>query len=101
MWFNGFMNKTLRPNPTSSRQFNWNGETDTYSAEMSELGGFGRVYEDACDEGLTIVSALTGTEVVFAVDHTETRDGEVVAWHLVPVTPVGTGRTVKVVVWND
>ena len=42
---------------------------------MSSLNGLGRVYDDACDLGLTLVSHKTGREIVFAM-YREIRDGE-------------------------
>jgi hypothetical protein len=86
----------LKPNPVSSSRFSWNSEHGEFVAEASDLyrasGGitghtnlFERVYDDACDVGLTIVSAVTGREVVFAV-YREVRDpeGEIVCWELEP-----------------
>lgn len=76
----------LHPNPISTRQLTFLATERRYVGEISSTHGFGRVYPDACDEGLTLVSATTGREVVFVVERTE-RDGEgdVRAWHLVPV----------------
>lgn len=57
-------------------------------AEMSDLGPgfrFGRVWDDACDEGLTVVSVRTGRQVVFAVEHEERdREGELLFIDLLP-----------------
>lgn len=53
----------------------------TLSADISDLSGggakqvFGRIYADACDEGLTLVSHKTGQEVRMAVSRT-VRDNE-------------------------
>jgi hypothetical protein len=80
----------LKPAPVSSRQFSWHGprrfgDEGEYVGEISSTNGFGRVYDDAADEGLTLVSARTGQEVVFVVDHTERdRDGDVLFWLLRP-----------------
>ena len=76
----------LKPAPVSTRQFSWHGQEFEYVGEMSSTNGFGQVYDDACDEGLTLVSARTGQEVVFVVDHVERdADGDVRFWLLRPV----------------
>lgn len=74
----------LHPAPISMRQFSYDPSTRTFTGEISSTHGFGRVYDDACDEGLTLVSAKTGREVVFVVERTEYRDGEIVSWTLKP-----------------
>jgi len=80
-------------------------KTKTFVGEMSELGKFGRVYDDACDLGFTMVSAKTGKEVTFVVNGTLREHGETVGWRLVPVTgtvrkmPTLAGVTVHV--FND
>lgn len=71
-------------------------------AEVSDLGprfSMGRVYDDAADEGLTVVSKRTGAEVVFAVERYVEREGETLAWELVSVTPGSKGH--KMVLYND
>jgi len=51
--------------------------------------GFGQVYDDACDVGLTIVSHVTGARIIFVIDHVDvsrpgTEDEEIAGWWLVP-----------------
>lgn len=91
------MPATLRPAPVAIRQFDYNAQTRTFLAEMSETAGFGRVYPDATDEGLTIIGT-TGREVVFVVDD-EVRDADhdVQFWRLRATD--GSGLTV--VIYND
>jgi hypothetical protein len=76
----------LSPTPVSARQFTW--IKNKFVAEISDLGPsfrFGRVWDDSCDEGLTLYSQYAGHEpVVFVVSNTEVRDGELLAWHLEP-----------------
>lgn len=73
----------LHPAPISTRQLTWYPESRTFVGEISSTNGFGRVYADACDEGLTLVSATTGREVVFAVTRTiRDAEGDVVEWVL-------------------
>jgi len=91
----------------SSALLAWSREEKILSGEMSTLQGnglvaFGRVYTDACDEGLVIRSARTGREVPFAVTHTERRDGDLVYWDLEPVNE--TGRVIfdcRLRIFND
>jgi hypothetical protein len=77
----------LRPAPVSTARFT---RTDLreYVAEASDLGRnpFGRVYDDACDIGLTLVHERTGRQLVLYV-HDEHRDaeGELQWWELRPV----------------
>jgi hypothetical protein len=53
---------------------------------------FGRVYDDACDEGFVLKSHVTGGEIVFAIDKIDLNsDGEVMCWYLVPIRKA-TGR---------
>jgi hypothetical protein len=72
----------LRPNPITVRQFNiFDG---AYVAEISSTHGFGRVYDDACDAGLTLVTE-DGTEIVYVVNRTHVdADGDITHWTLVP-----------------
>jgi len=81
----------LTPKPTRAELFTWHGDTKTFVAEASSLGAragtspFGRVYADACDEGLTLVSRYSGRQdIVFVVSHTEVSDGDLLWWDLVP-----------------
>jgi hypothetical protein len=80
----------LRPSPISSRLFDYDKNERCFVAEISDLGPgfeFHRVYDDACDVGLTVISHRSGREVVFAVDEVETdREGDILAWRLVPAS---------------
>lgn len=74
----------LKPASVSTNRFSyWHG---MFVAEASDLPAFSRVWDDACDVGLTLVSARTGREIVCAVDHIE-RDleGETRWWDLKPI----------------
>ena len=68
----------------STKAFDFISELNEFCAEISSLrSGLGRVYDDACDEGLVLVSHVTNQERVFAVDEIETdREDEVVGWRL-------------------
>lgn len=90
----------LTPPATNTRQLTWVPKNREYVGEMSSTNGFGRVYDDACDEGMTLVSSGTGATLVFVVDHTE-RDveGDVKFWLLRPVDPRLDAFTVRI--FND
>lgn len=72
----------------NTKQFNYDPATRTFMADMSTLdeGGkkqvFGRVYSDACDCGMYLVSHRTGEKVPFVLDERENDDGERRVWTL-------------------
>lgn len=76
----------LTPSQVSTDRFTYNARDKRFSAEISDLGRgftFGRVYDDACDVGLTLVSARTGRTMVFSVlDEERDREGELQCWVL-------------------
>jgi hypothetical protein len=91
-----------------SSKFDYNRDTMQLIADVSDLGvdPFERVYGDACDVGIRIVSVRTGRSVMFVV-HQEVRDaeGDILYWILKAVRdprqqePVLQLLTVKV--FND
>lgn len=89
----------LQPSPISSSKFTYSKET--FTAEASDLRNIrlGKVYDDACDLGFTIVSEKTGKHAVFA-EHAEIQNGEELGgWEFVCITP---GLThLKAVIFND
>lgn len=91
----------LKPTPTvQARDFSYTNRTFTAEAstvfgplngpngELNpyRMGEFGRVYDDACDEGFTMVG-VTGQEVVFALVREDKVEGEVTGWWFESVTP--------------
>lgn len=78
----------LRPPTTPTSQLFWDAPDRQYVGDISSTHGFGQVYDDACDEGMTLVNMRTGREVVFVVDRTEVRDGDIVSWTLRPLRGV-------------
>ena len=77
-----------------------NGVMATEASQFRPGFVLGRVYDDACDEGLTLVSHKTGREVVFAMYLTHRdRDGDVTRWDLRAVTPGQRG--LRLTVFND
>lgn len=93
----------LQPTPVSTRQFSFDQTTQTFTAEVSDLGRdfrFGRVYDDACDAGLTLVSARSGSQIVFCVEHEERdSEGDLLYWVLRPVSRQYRHLTVRL--YND
>ena len=71
--------------------FHYHPEDKTFTQEISTLGRdfqLGQVYDDACDEGFTMVSHHTGKHVAFAqcsVD--KDREGDIAGWWYESVTP--------------
>lgn len=94
---------TLRPAPVSTAQFTWDRAHRMLVTEISNFGhgfDFGRVYDDACDEGVTLVSEHTGRQVVFAVNHIERdREGDLLYWDLIPASHADCNCTVRI--FND
>lgn len=88
----------LHPPATPTSQLSWDAASRTYSGEISSTNGFGPVYDDSIDIGLTLVGT-TGRETVFVVAHTCYRQGECIGWTLVPAD--GKLPGVLLVLFND
>lgn len=92
----------LNPVHVDARKFFWHGNEG--SQEISTLGRdfrFERVYDDACDVGLTIVDEREA--ITFVVVSEDRRDGEIMGWHLESINRK-TGRQdgrFKVLIIND
>lgn len=92
----------------SSKLFDYDHETNTFSAWMSELGPqpFHPVFNDAADVGVSIVSSKTAAIADFYISLTEKDvEHDIVAWHLIP-TPDTIKlfpllKDTKVVIFND
>lgn len=93
----------------STKQFAYDGPNRTLSADISDFGKsfqWGRVYDDACDGGVRIVSHITGHEATFVIVNEERDDdGDVTKWVLQAIRTRGPRNpildTLKVVVFND
>ena len=99
----------------NTREFNWNPETKTFSAEASTLRGYhpiawpigwpvlGRVYDDAADEGFTLVSAKTGKEMAMVLDNTDESADYAGGWRVLTFVPADRRHRneFKIVVFND
>jgi hypothetical protein len=95
------MTTLLSPKPVSTRQFTWVPETREYVAEISSTHGFGQVYDDACDEGLTLVSARTGNTIVFVVQETHRDGAGEIAWWVLKPAHGRSGLDATITLFND
>lgn len=74
----------------NSRSFGYSTMTRTFHAEIAELeharlDAFDQLWADEGTKGFVMVSAKTGEEVPFVLDHTEREaDGDTMAWRFVP-----------------
>lgn len=92
----------LNPCPISSERFEYSGKLACFLADVSDLGSdfkTGRVYDDACDEGFTIISARTGKEVVFALDQVDKDEDDILAWRFKCAIPEF--KHITAVIFND
>lgn len=93
----------LNPPSHSTRLFTWVPETNELVCDISDLPRpvMGQVYDDACDLGMTLVSARTGKEIVVAVDaEVYDSEGDLQAWILRPVR-CGAVVPFQVRIFND
>lgn len=72
--------------------FHWTPEEGLFSQELSSLNvkpsqcPFHQIYPDACDEGVVLISQVTGKEATYyvsSVDTDETRE-DIYGWNLLP-----------------
>lgn len=92
----------LTPAPVSTRQVTYIPAENKFVGEISCTHGLGRVYDDAADEGLTLVSHKTGQEVVFVVSSVERdAEGDIQLWNLVPAPEQGMPADLTFTLFND
>jgi hypothetical protein len=91
----------LRPTPVSTRDLSYDAKTGTFTAEASSLPAPGRVYDDACDFGYTVISHLSGTKVVFVEDFQQRDRDDLLYTDYLPVAERGWVRPVLLRVFND
>lgn len=70
---------------TFADHFSFDRPTNSFSGEISDFRDsvrpWGRLYNDACDEGITLVSRFTGVEVTFVlVEIKKDREGDLLSW---------------------
>ncbi len=103
------MSKLIIPPAINSKRFTYVPETKALVAEESDLRGcsvWAKLYSDAADLGLAVVSDKTQATVVYVFALTEKDgEGEMVSWTFLPHTesiknnPKCAGT--KVVIFND
>lgn len=90
----------------STKQFSYNKETRTFVTEGSTIQHgnrfMGQLYDDACDEGFTLVSHKTGAEVMYYyVDTVRDAEGEIIKWTFNEAVVRGLNYYTRVDVYND
>lgn len=91
-----------------TNQFSYQPHTRTFISDVSDLGPqvFERIYDDACDVGVQLVSAKTGKVIPFLMnDEVRDFDNDILRWNFV-VEPTYARRNpsiadLKVVIFND
>ena len=73
------------------KAFDWDRENNSLTAEVSCLEGFAirRLFNDACDMGIAILSPSGVTKRFGLAGMDENSDGEVQGWHFNPVDGIG------------
>ena len=71
----------------SIKHFTHNAESKHLVAEISDLGcnAFQRLFDDACDEGLSVYNARTGSTTIWAIESTHCVEREITEWILRPL----------------
>lgn len=84
---------TLHPlaNPAvpvlSTETFTFHREGNQLIAEASTLGDsfrLARLWDDACDQGITLKSHRTGREITYVLTGEERYEGELQGWRMAP-----------------
>lgn len=92
----------LTPTRVSTERFTYDPASRIFVAEASDLPRLSPVYDDACDFGLTLVSAKTGKEVVFQEErNVYDGEGELVATVLGPVNARELAPGTEIHILND
>jgi hypothetical protein len=100
----------LNPMPEiNTSQFAWNPLTKTFVACASDLQWapgwppLNRVYDDACDEGFSLVSHVTGQKMAVAVEKIEDSADYSGGWKQITFVPAEHAKRndFTVVVFND
>jgi hypothetical protein len=92
----------LPMNPIPSTHFTWekqDGHLVTEASQLRDYDGFQRMYDDAADRGMAIVSKRTGKVERFYFVSRHEHEGETTHWEFLPENPECPVK--KVVVFND
>jgi hypothetical protein len=90
----------LSPTRIGTQHFTWVPDKSLFVAEDSSLPRPSRVWDDACDEGYTLVSERTGEELVIALEHVERSEDGIAHWDYQPIAATFHNRFI-VRVFND
>ena len=85
----------------SLRLFQWHKESNTFTADASDLTGqfaVGRVWDDAADVGFTMTSP-SGKSIAFVESHNEVSEGDLLWIEYKPINPKDGDFKVKI--YND
>jgi len=95
----------------NTNKFFWSPASGLFSQDVSSLtrgpteNVFHRLYEDACDQGITLISDKTGQEAVYFVDSVDEEYGEIQGWNLLPtpetVRKLPRLKNTRVLIGND
>ena len=95
----------------STDMFFYNKVEKCFSQELSTLSGgrqnkevFHRLYADACDDGLQLISHKTANVCTFYINRTHRQSGDITHWELL-ATPESVRKLphmdkVKIIIWN-
>lgn len=86
----------------NTNQFTYSKDSKTFVAEISDFAGkfsLRQIYDDACDEGFTLVSMKTGKECRYSMSQTVENEGGIQFWEFKAIDKVGAGTKVRV--YND
>lgn len=86
-----------------TKQFYYDKPSKTFVADASDFGPDGheliRVWNDSCDEGVELVSHVTGVSCKFVLSGSIFENEELTAWQYTAIGKVGAGT--KVLIMND
>jgi hypothetical protein len=87
---------------TSNPALSWDAPERRFTAEASELPGLrvGRAYDDACDEGLTLIGR-DGQERPLVLSHEEYAMGELLWTDFTPIRPPDARTFAGLRIFND
>jgi hypothetical protein len=80
----------------------YNATTRHFIGELSEVGGFVRIWADSADLGLVVHNPDTGRSVTFVVvDEAKDADGDITHWLLKSVTGTREDGRFSMTIYND
>jgi len=87
----------------NSTGFTYYKDDNEFVAEASDIDfRLERIFPDSADAGFKMVSARTGKELTFYLDHEEkSNEGELQAWHFKAYTRDSALKNITAIVFND